>query len=96
MKWFISEAYAEVPPGPTLGDIIRVTWNDAIRPAIIFLFIAATALFMWGLVRYIANADSEEARETGKKHIMWGIVGMTIMFATGAIMTVLQNFFNSL
>ena len=82
--------------GKTLGDIITVLWNDALRPAIIFLFIAATVVFMAGIVRYLAGADSEEARETGKKHILWGIVGMTIMFATGAIMTVLQNFFKSL
>lgn len=81
--------------GKSLGDIIAVLWNDAIRPAIIFLFIAATVVFMAGIVRYLASGDSEEARETGKKHIIWGIVGMTIMFATGAIIAVLQSFVKS-
>jgi len=89
-------ARAQIPASPTLGDIIRVTWNDAIRPAIIFLFVLATVVFIWGLIEFISSADSEEGRTRGKRNIIWGIVGMAIMLATGAIMTVLNNFFKSL
>ena len=92
----ISEASAQIPSEPTVGSIVTTTWNSVIRPAIIFLFVAATVIFIAGLVQFIMGADSEEARSTGKKHIMWGIVGMTIMFLAGAIMTVLDNFFQSI
>ena len=87
---------AAIPAGPTLGDIIRVTWNEAIRPAIIFLFLLATVVFIWGLIEFIANADSEEGRTRGKRNIIYGIVGMTIMFITGALMTMIDYFFRSL
>ncbi|TSC79098.1 MAG: hypothetical protein G01um101429_605 [Parcubacteria group bacterium Gr01-1014_29] len=91
-------AYAEneIPTSPTLGDIIRVVWNDAIRPAIIFLFILATVVFIWGLIESIISADSEEGITRGKRNMMWGVIGMAIMFATGAIMTIIDNFFKSL
>jgi len=94
--FFIKTAHAEIPPKPTLGDIIRVTWNDAIRPAIIFLFILATVVFIWGLIEFIASAESEEGRTRGKRNIVYGIIGMTIMLATGAILVVLDNFFKSI
>ena len=95
-EFFIKSAHAQIPAGPTLGDIIRVTWNDAIRPAIIFLFILATVIFIWGLIEFIANAESEEGRTRGKRNIVYGIIGMTIMLMTGAILVVIDNFYKSL
>ena len=86
----------EIPKSPTLGDIIRVVWNDAIRPSIIFLFVLATVVFIWGLIESIISADNEEGVTRGKRNMMWGVIGMTIMFATGAIMTMINNFFKSL
>lgn len=95
-EFFIKSAYAAIPASPTLGDIIKVTWNDAIRPAAIFLFILATVVFIWGLIEFIANAASEDGRTRGKQNIVYGIIGMSIMLATGAIMLVLKNFFTSI
>lgn len=92
----IKTAHAAIPSKPTLGDIIRVTWNDAIRPAIIFLFVLATVVFIWGLIEFIASAESEEGRTRGKRNIVYGIIGMTIMLATGAILVVIDNFFKSI
>lgn len=92
----IHTAHAAIPAKPTLGDIIRVTWNDAIQPAIIFLFLLATVIFIWGLIEFVASADSEEGRTRGKSKILYGTIGMTIMLATGALMTVIDNFFKSL
>lgn len=91
----IHEAHAQIPSSPTVGDIIRTTWNEAIRPAVIFLFLLATVMFLIGLVQFVANADNEEARTKGKRTIVWGVVGMTIMFSTGAIMAILDAFFKS-
>ena len=95
-QFFTQTAQAAIPAGPTLGDIIKVTWNEAIRPAIIFLFLLATVVFIWGLIEFIASAESEEGRSRGKRNIVYGIIGMTIMFITGAIMTMLDYFFRSL
>ncbi|PJE64505.1 MAG: hypothetical protein COU90_01535 [Candidatus Ryanbacteria bacterium CG10_big_fil_rev_8_21_14_0_10_43_42] len=92
----IPSAHAQIPASPTLGDIIKKLWNEAILPAIVFLFVLATVVFIIGLIRFIAGADSEEAQATGKRYIIWGIVGMFIMFGTGAIMLVISNFFSAL
>ena len=59
------------------------------------MFVLATAVFIFGLIQFVANADSEEARETGKRHLVYGLIGMAVMFSAGAILTVIANFVSS-
>ncbi len=80
----------------TFTILLEKLFNQAINPVLLFLFAVAVAIFIWGIVRFIAAADNEEAREIGKKHLVWGIVGLFIMFAVWGIIAVIRNFINSL
>ncbi len=64
-----------------------------INPIIMLLFSVGFVLFLWGLVIFMANADSSSERETGVRHMIWGIVGMFIMVASYAIIQVVLNTF---
>ncbi|HMP67391.1 MAG TPA: hypothetical protein PKA60_01420 [Candidatus Paceibacterota bacterium] len=59
-----------------------------INPLIVAVFAVALVVFLWGVFEYIRDADSAEARETGKSHIIWGIVGMVIMVGVFSIMKI--------
>ncbi len=72
-----------------LGKINQFILN----PVIIFLFVVALIVFFWGLVEFIYKAGSEDGRETGKRNITWGIVGMVIMVAVYGILHLLVNTF---
>jgi vacuolar-type H+-ATPase subunit I/STV1 len=65
--------------------------NLIINPFIGLLFAVALIMFLWGLAQFIINAGSEEGRTTGKKHMIWGIVGMFIMVGAYAIVNILSN-----
>ena len=53
----------------------------------------AILVFFWGIFQFIGNAASEDARDKGKKNIMWGIAGMFIMVAAyGIIKLILGTF----
>ena len=56
-----------------------------ITPIVMLLFAAGTFLFMWGLVVFIFQADSPEARKTGMQHMLWGFVGMLIIITSYGI-----------
>ena len=58
------------------------------------LILLATIFFLWGLVQYIAGASSEDKRTEGKQHMLWGIVGLVIIFSVSGIIGVIDNFFN--
>jgi uncharacterized membrane protein YidH (DUF202 family) len=60
-----------------------------INPIMAVLFALALLYFAFGIVQYIRNADSDEGRQTGSKHIIWGIIGMAIIVAAFGIMNVI-------
>lgn len=64
-----------------------------INPLIEFLFIIALVIFLWGVVEYIRGADSQDKRNTGKQHMMWGVIGFVIMFGVFGIINILLNTF---
>lgn len=74
-----------------LNDFIGKFETQIITPIVTLLVLAAFALFVWGVVEYIRNAANPEARATGQQHIVWGLVGLTIIFGAGAIMSILTN-----
>jgi hypothetical protein len=64
--------------------------NVIINPIILLLFGMGLLLFVWGIIQMliglnIGEGDSEK-KENGKKHMLWGLVGMFIMVSAYAIL----------
>jgi hypothetical protein len=78
---FTNIAYAD-----GVDDFIHSVNEAILNPVIKLLFALAFIYFLWGVAQMILNADSEEGRTTGRDHIMWGVIGMTIMFSVWGIM----------
>ena len=76
----------------TIEEVIAVVSAEVLQPIIILLFALAAVLFFWGVVEFMLNRDNEEERDKGKRHMLWGLVGLLIMFAVNGILTVLANF----
>ena len=74
-----------------LDNFIIKLLTVIVNPLINLMFAAALVYFLWGVVQYIKGADSEPARETGREHIMWGLVGMFIMVAAVGIIMVARR-----
>lgn len=75
------------------GTLISGIKTSIINPIITFFMVAATVVFIWGVVEMIMGAENEEARTIGKRHIVWGLLGLFIMVATGAIISMVCLFF---
>lgn len=57
-------------------------------PILSFMFALAFLYFLWGGYEFVANADSDSARDTGKSHMLWGIIGMIVMLSAYAILKI--------
>lgn len=57
-----------------------------INPILALIFVAALFYFLWGVFVFILKSDEESAREEGRQHMLWGIVGMVIMISVYAIL----------
>jgi Na+/serine symporter len=81
-------AYAD-----SLDDLLFKLNEKIINPAIEFAFIIALVVFLFGVMEFLRNANNEEKRTKGKKHMLWGIIGFLIMFGVFGIMHLLVNTF---
>ena len=68
--------------------------DKILNPIESILIVAGTLLFLWGVVEFIAGASSEDKRSQGKQHMIWGIVGLSIILGARGIIEVLKNFFS--
>ncbi|MBY0310379.1 hypothetical protein K2Q16_04535 [Patescibacteria group bacterium] len=63
--------------------------NDIILvPLIALLMGVAFLIFLYGCAQFIMNADNESAREEGRKHILWGVIGLVVMISAYAIIRI--------
>lgn len=60
-------------------------------PIITLLSLAAFVIFVWGVVQFMANSEDEEKRKTGQQHMLWGIIGLVIMFGANAIIALIRQ-----
>jgi hypothetical protein len=75
-------------------DLLSKFAIHVVNPILILFFGLALAYFVFGVLRYIAGGKSEEVRHKGREHILWGLVGMGIMFSAWAILKIVTNTFS--
>lgn len=64
-------------------------YNMILNPIIGLFFGLAFAYFIWGVVKYALHGEEEKSRSEGRMAIMWGIVGMFIMFSVFGILNLI-------
>jgi hypothetical protein len=64
-------------------------------PLITLIVVIAVAVFLFGVGQFVAGAADEETRTKGKRNIVWGLVGLTIIFGTKAIIALLAATVNA-
>lgn len=65
-----------------------------VNPIILLLSAAAFVIFLWGVYQFVAHAGDETKRSEGKKSIMWGLIGLVIIFGAYGIINVATKTFS--
>lgn len=66
-----------------------------IDPLIALIFACGFLVFVWGIVQFMYGLSQQsEAKEEGKKHMLWGIIGITIMLSAWGILRIIAGTFN--
>lgn len=55
------------------------------------LITAAFFFFVLGVIRYLANADSDEARKKGANFMMWGVIALAVLLSVWGLVAILTN-----
>lgn len=73
-------------------DSIVGLLNTAVVPVI---FALAFLSLIWGVLKYfVFNANNETKREEGRRFILWGLVGMAVLFSVWGLVALLLSTLN--
>ena len=73
----------------SVESFINTINKVVINPIIYFLFSLGTILFLFGIIRFFLNPTDETIRKESKNHMVWGLIGMFIMFSVFGIMNLI-------
>lgn len=95
--WLIASLFSTAVPlhafaASKLNDILT-SITDTFNEVIGILFIIATIVFFWGIIRYLASAGDEKAKKDARNLITWGIVGLAVMASAWGIAEILDAYF---
>lgn len=69
-----------------------VAWlQAAFNYATGLIIAAAVVFFLWGILQFVMSAGDDEAREKGKSHIIWGIIGIAVMVSVWGLVNFLVS-----
>ncbi|MCB9806208.1 hypothetical protein H6775_03575 [Candidatus Nomurabacteria bacterium] len=75
-------------------DLLSKIAINIVNPIIVMFFGLALAYFVFGVLRFIVGGENEEVRQKGRDHILWGLVGMGMMFGAWSILRIVTNTFS--
>lgn len=76
-------------------DTVIAVLKNSINTVIVFLFLVATVIFLWGVVKYIMAGGEEDKVTEARQMIIWGIIFLAVMVAVwGFVYVVLDFIFN--
>jgi hypothetical protein len=70
-----------------LDTIVAVVLN----PIAMLIFAWGFFQFIWGLFLFMRSLNASEMQESGKNHMIFGIIGMFIMVAVWGIINLVAN-----
>jgi len=77
-----------------LNAFLAKVVTQIINPIILLLSAVAFVVFAWGVFEFVRNAGDETKRTEGKKAIMWGLLGLVIIFGAYGIINVALGTFS--
>lgn len=77
-----------------LNNFLDKVVVQIINPIILLLAAAAFVVFLWGVFEFIVHAADASKREEGRRAIMWGLIGLVIIFGAYGIINLALGTFN--
>ena len=74
----------------SIDEFVTKVSDAILNPLVILLFAAAFLVFLWGVFQFVYAGEDSKDREDGKRHLLYGVIGMTIMVAAYAIMEIIR------
>lgn len=68
--------------------------NGILKPLVPLIIALAVIVFLWGVLKFITAAGDEKRRKEGRDFIIWGLIGITVMFSIWGLVRILTDTLN--
>lgn len=93
--FFIIPVFVFAQGSTTFSDFIFGPVSTLIRYLIYIVLALALVVFLWGLAKFILKAESAEERNKGRQLMIWGLIGLFVMFSvTGLVYFIREAIFD--
>jgi heme O synthase-like polyprenyltransferase len=76
----------------SLNSFLVIVTNSILSPIYQLAVGIALLYFLWGGVKFIYNMNNPDEREKSKQHLLWGIIGLFILFSIGGIFAFFETY----
>ena len=77
----------------TVNSLLNGIVGTILQPLVELMFVVALAIFFLGIIEFIMTSSTDEGREKGKKNILYGVIGMFVMFSVYGIIAIITGTF---
>lgn len=78
-----------------LNSFLSKVVVEIVNPIILLLSACAFIVFLWGVYEFVAHAGDETKRSQGRQAILWGLVGLVIIFGAYGIINLAARTFGT-
>lgn len=71
---------------------IIINIGDILQTIITLLFVLASLVFVYGVIKFLTAAGNGEAMTAAKGYIMWGLIGMAVLASIFGLIEFIQTF----
>ena len=68
--------------GSIVSRAVQVFVEAVVNPLIFVGFAISIIIFLVGILEFIASGQNSEKLDTGKRHMLWGIIGLFIFVSS--------------
>jgi hypothetical protein len=88
----LESAYAQTATTILSGEAIFQRVIDSVfNPLYELITGIAAVYFLYGVAMFIYQFNDPEKKTTGKRHLLWGTVGLFIMLSVGGILPIINS-----
>lgn len=90
---FAATAVCALPVDPSFVDVVGMAICFINKLLVPLAFAVAIVIFVYGVVKYMANGADEEARKKGRDFIVWSIIALFVMVSIWGFVNLLSATF---
>lgn len=78
------------------NTILKVMVEELLSPLYQAVAAFSVMYFLYGAAKFVYDMNHPEEKNTGKQHLLWGLVGLFIILSVGGILNIFSGIFGGL